>query len=121
MKQASDEERQAIWETLLSYSNRGRLDHGDITWIADQLHFGRKAVSRIWHQGLESMGPRQAATVKSRASAQRRKRVGRRDLCQRVSEVPIGDRKNQVTLQLATNTSCYLIQQLIKEGYLRAR
>ncbi|ETP33675.1 hypothetical protein F442_17857 [Phytophthora nicotianae P10297] len=53
------------------------------------------------------------------ASARGRKRVDRHTLRRRVAEVPIADRKNQQTLQLATNTSCYLIQQLIKEGYLR--
>ncbi|ETL82590.1 hypothetical protein L917_17269, partial [Phytophthora nicotianae] len=50
------------------------------------------------------------------ASARGRKRVDRHTLRRRVAEVPIADRKNQQTLQLATNTSCYLIQQLIKEG-----
>ncbi|ETI35702.1 hypothetical protein F443_18017 [Phytophthora nicotianae P1569] len=53
------------------------------------------------------------------ASARGKKRVDRHTLRRRVAEVPIADRKNQQTLQLATNTSCYLIQQLIKEGYLR--
>ncbi|ETL36623.1 hypothetical protein L916_11439 [Phytophthora nicotianae] len=37
---------------LILYSNRGKLDHGDITRIANRFHCCRKVVSRIWHQGL---------------------------------------------------------------------
>ncbi|KAL3666500.1 hypothetical protein V7S43_008133 [Phytophthora oleae] len=59
------------------------------------------------------------AVVKSRASAHGRKKVDRRALCERIAEVPIGERKNQLTLQLATNTSSYRIQRLLREGYLR--
>ncbi|KAG7384793.1 hypothetical protein PHYPSEUDO_002246 [Phytophthora pseudosyringae] len=62
------------------------------------------------------MGGRNTAVVKSRAKERGRKSAA---LCQRIHEVSVVDRKTQITLQLATNTSCYLIQQLIKEVYLR--
>lgn len=65
------------------------------------------------------MGPCKAAVVKSRASARGTKKADRSALCQSIQEVPVADHKNQLTLQLATNMSYYLVQQLIKEGYLR--
>ncbi|KAF4044548.1 hypothetical protein GN244_ATG03093 [Phytophthora infestans] len=80
MKQATDEERRMLWETLLLHSKCGQLDHGNITWIADQLQYGRKVVLRIRHQGIGSMGPRKAAVVKFRASARGTKQVDRRAL-----------------------------------------
>ncbi|KAE9005692.1 hypothetical protein PF011_g11932 [Phytophthora fragariae] len=117
--QIRDDLAQALWETLLLNSSNWRLPHGDIKRIADQFGLGRNVVARIWRKGLTSMDSRVAAVVKAEWSRRGRKKVDRAGLCERVAQVPVVDRENQRTLQLATNTSAYLISQLIKEGYLR--
>ncbi|KAE9073640.1 hypothetical protein PF010_g24991 [Phytophthora fragariae] len=116
--QIRDDLAQALWETLLLNSSNGRLPHGDIKRIADEFGFGRNVVGRIWRKGLTSMDSCVAAVVKAVWSRRGRKKVDRAGLCERVAQVPVVDRENQRTLQLATNTSAYLISQLIKEGYL---
>nr|KAE8929336.1 hypothetical protein PF009_g20546 [Phytophthora fragariae] len=65
------------------------------------------------------MGDRVAAVVKSRKSARGRKKLDRAVLCEHVSAVPVNERENHRKIQQASNTSSYLIQQLIKEGYMR--
>ncbi|KAE8882550.1 hypothetical protein PF003_g33386 [Phytophthora fragariae] len=119
MKQATDEERQAVWKTLLLRSTRGVLSPGDIVQTAAHFHLSRFVVARIWERGISSMGDRVAAVVKSRKSARGRKKLDRAVLCEHVSAVPVNERENHRKIQQASNTSSYLIQQLIKEGYMR--
>jgi len=57
--------------------------------------------------------------VKSRKSARGRKKLDRAELCKRVAEVPVNDRENQRRIQATSTVSTFLIQQLMKEGYLR--
>ncbi|GMF41128.1 unnamed protein product [Phytophthora fragariaefolia] len=45
---ATDEERQAVWESLLLRSNRGVLMRGDIIETAAYFHLSRFSVARIW-------------------------------------------------------------------------
>ncbi|KAE8973997.1 hypothetical protein PF005_g26101 [Phytophthora fragariae] len=65
------------------------------------------------------MDDRVAAVVKSRKSARGRKKLDRAVLCEHVSAVPVNERENHRKIQQASNTSSYLVQQLIKEGYMR--
>ncbi|ETI40837.1 hypothetical protein F443_13850 [Phytophthora nicotianae P1569] len=101
--QATDEERQAVWEMLLLHSNGGMLRHGDIGRTAAYFDLNRCAVSRIWEQGIRSMGERK----------------DRGELCKRLAEVAVNDRENQRAVQEGSGVSSYLVQQLIKEGFLR--
>ncbi|ETI37296.1 hypothetical protein F443_16691 [Phytophthora nicotianae P1569] len=117
--QATDEERQAVWEMLLLHSNGGVLRHGDIGRTAPYFDLNRCAVSRIWEQGIRSMGERVAAVVKSRKHARGRKKKDRGELCKRLAEVAVNDRENQRAVQEGSGVSSYLVQQLIKEGFLR--
>nr|AAV92923.1 transposase [Phytophthora infestans] len=115
----TDSERQAVWETLLLRSVGEVVKHGEIVRVAAYFRVGRQVVERIWRRGINSMGDRVAAVVKSRKSACGRKKVDRAELCERIAAVPVNERENQYLLQRASNMSCYLVQQLIKEGYIR--
>ncbi|ETP07140.1 hypothetical protein F441_16528, partial [Phytophthora nicotianae CJ01A1] len=86
--QATDEERQAVWEMLLLHSNGG---------------------------GIKSMGERVAAVVKSRKHARGRNKKDRGEPCKRLAEVAVNDRENQRAVQEGSGVSSYLVQQLIKE------
>ncbi|KAI9987904.1 hypothetical protein PInf_024159 [Phytophthora infestans] len=115
----TDSERQAVRETLLLRSVGGVLKHGEIVRAAAYFRVGRQVDERIWRRGINSMGDRVAAVVKSRKSACGRKKVDRAALGERIAAVPVNERENQRLLQRASNMSCYLVQQLIKEGYIR--
>ncbi|KAI9980340.1 hypothetical protein PInf_026423 [Phytophthora infestans] len=115
----TDSERQAVWETLLLRSVGEVVKHGEIVRVAAYFRVGRQVVERIWRRGINSMGDRVAAVVKSRKSACGRKKVDRAELCERIAAVPVNERENQRLLQRASNMSYYLVQQLIKEGYIR--
>ncbi|ETP49713.1 hypothetical protein F442_04819 [Phytophthora nicotianae P10297] len=65
------------------------------------------------------MGERVAAVVKSRKHARGRKKKDRGELCKRLAEVAVNDRENQRAVQEGSGVSSYLVQQLIKEGFLR--
>ncbi|KAE9350109.1 hypothetical protein PF008_g6616 [Phytophthora fragariae] len=64
-KQITDDLAQALWETLLLHSTKGRLRYGDITAIACEFGLTTKAVTRVWKKGIRLMGDRVAAVVKA--------------------------------------------------------
>ncbi|KAI9984554.1 hypothetical protein PInf_005914 [Phytophthora infestans] len=115
----TDSERQAVWETLLLRSVGEVVKHGEIVRVAAYFRVGRQVVERIWRRGINSMGDRVAAVVQSRKSACGRKKVVRAELCERIAAAPVNERENQRLLKRASNMSYYLVQQLIKEGYIR--
>ncbi|KAE9271934.1 hypothetical protein PF008_g30229 [Phytophthora fragariae] len=115
---ATDEERQAVWESLLLRSTRGVLKRGDIVATAAYFYLTRFVVAHIWERSIRSMGTRVAAVVKSRKNA-RKKKLDRAALCSRLAEVPINDRETQRRVEAASTVNTYLIQRLIKEGFLR--
>ncbi|KAE9284777.1 hypothetical protein PF001_g22215 [Phytophthora fragariae] len=73
-KQITDDLAQALWETLLLHSTKGRLRYGDITAIACEFGLTTKAVTRVWKKGIRSMGDRVAAVVKAGWSRRGRKK-----------------------------------------------
>ncbi|KAE9170319.1 hypothetical protein PF004_g27914, partial [Phytophthora fragariae] len=74
-KQITDDLAQALWETLLLHSTKGRLRYRDITAIACEFGLTTKAVTRVWKKGIRSMGDRVAAVVKAGWSRRGRKKV----------------------------------------------
>ncbi|ETO70672.1 hypothetical protein F444_12872, partial [Phytophthora nicotianae P1976] len=119
MKQANNSERQALWETLLLRSSRGKLRHGDRKIVAEQFKISRWLVSRVWKRGIRSMGERVAAVVASRASQRGRKKKDRAEICKRIHETRVADRNNHRTIEEGAGLTPYMIRQLQREGYLR--
>ncbi|KAJ0394050.1 hypothetical protein ATCC90586_009234 [Pythium insidiosum] len=120
MPQVTECARRAIWETLLLRSTNGKLSHGQLTQTAQEFDVERRVVSRIWDRWISSMGFRVAAVIKSRASARgRKKKKDQVAMCKDLRSLDMLTRTNQRVLQVAARISAYMLQQLIKEGYMR--
>ncbi|ETP16280.1 hypothetical protein F441_09098 [Phytophthora nicotianae CJ01A1] len=119
MKQVNNSERQALWETLLLRSTRGKLRHGDRKIVAEQYKISRWVVSRVWKRGIRSMSERVAAVVTSRASQRGRKMMDRAEIRKRIYQTRVADRNNYRTVDEGAGLTPYMIRQLQREGYLR--
>lgn len=65
------------------------------------------------------MWPRVAGVVKSRANQRGRKQKDRAAPSRLVRALPVNIRKNQRVFQNGADISPYLVQILLKEGYMR--
>ncbi|KAE9015020.1 hypothetical protein PR003_g14441 [Phytophthora rubi] len=84
VKQATNDERRALWGTLLFRSKIGRLKRGDIKQAAADFGFGRSVLSRLWEREVRSMRDRVAAVVEARWNLRGRKKKDRAALCQKI-------------------------------------
>ncbi|ETN15060.1 hypothetical protein PPTG_07266 [Phytophthora nicotianae INRA-310] len=98
-RQATDQERQAIWETLLRHSNRGVLAYGEIAQAAEEFGFHRSAVSRMWKRGSAALGTGVAADVNSHKHERGRKKVDRVSIWLFVSIQSVQSRTTSRTIQ----------------------
>ncbi|KAE8883553.1 hypothetical protein PF005_g1814 [Phytophthora fragariae] len=118
VKQATNDERRVLWETLLFRSKNGKLKRGDIKQAAANFGLGRSVVSRLWERGVRSMRDRVAAVVEARWNLRGRNKKDRAALCQKIRDIPKADRRNYRFAKAATTISDHLMRQLLKDGYL---
>ena len=69
-KDATDEVRKLIYQTLLARSNNGRLGKGVTTEVASQFGLHIRTVQKIWKRGKESLAQGIVVNVTSRKKGQ---------------------------------------------------
>jgi len=119
-KNLSNDERQAIYEFLLTQSNDGKLKKGSMGAAANLYSASIRTVSRIWHRAILSIANgANSADVSSRIAGT----VGRRKIEMDLSQaagIPLRRRTSIRSLANALNVPKSTFHDRVAEGAIRA-
>lgn len=120
-KNLSNEERNAILQTLLVRSNNNKLPKGTIKDVAGEFKVSSKTISRIWARAGQctSQGMK-FANVNSRIKGNSgRKKLCRQELKNKISTLSKCDRMNLRTINKKTAISLGTLCNLTKEKVIK--
>lgn len=113
----TNEERQAVWESLLTNVVDGRLAQGTQKRLASQFQVSDRTIRSIWLAGKPSIGTNIAANVMSKKKGN----VGRKPISidfDKVRSLPTNLRKNIRTVAAQLGIPKSTLHAKIKEGQL---
>lgn len=115
----SNDQRQMIFQHLLSTLKQGKLPIGTISETAQMFKVSTKTISRIWHRSKE--GP---VDSPANVSSKKNGRVGRKkkdlDIGRRIQEIPLRRRKNLRSIAAELNISKSTLHRRYQDKEFRA-
>ncbi|XP_031263184.1 uncharacterized protein LOC116121366 [Pistacia vera] len=117
-KNLTNEQRQAIFESLLKRSVNGQLKKNTTYKVAQLFRVSMRTVQRIWQRGKENEGLDSNTNVSSKKALN----CGRKRLQIDVNQfrhIPLRRRTTLRYLSVATNLSVTTLFRQLKEGFIR--
>ena len=117
-KDATDEVRKLIYQTLLARSNNGRLGKGVTREVASQFGLHIRTVQKIWKRGKESLAQGIVVNVTSR----KRGRAGRKETpidLEPLRNIPLNERMTLETVSRRLHVGKAKLIRCMRKGLLR--
>ena len=115
----TDDERQAVYEMVLSKMTNGKPAKGSFTAIAGQFRVHPLTVSRIWKAGAKSIAE---GSICANVSSKRKGKCGKKAIeidLDAVKAVPLSQRGTLRSLAAAIGIPKSTLHRKFKEGQLR--
>lgn len=117
----TDEQRNAILQSLLKHSEDGKLEKGVLTRVSEDFKLSTKTVSRIWQRAKECWANGlKTADVRSRIKANSgREKKDRSEALEKMATVPFRQRSTLRGLSAATSIPLVALHRILKEGRMK--
>lgn len=117
-KSLTDDQRLAIYHSLLASSDNGKLKHGSLTGVAKQFGVSAQTVRRVWRRGQSSVAKGAVvADVRARTKGNSgRKGYDKEELQRAIDKVPKEKQASFRQLEEATGVSKSVLHKAIKTG-----
>ncbi|GJN32425.1 hypothetical protein PR202_gb20934 [Eleusine coracana subsp. coracana] len=117
-KDASDEVRKQIYQTLLAKSNNGRLGKNVTREVASQFSLHIRTVQKIWKRGKQSLAQGIVVDVTSRKKVCTGRKATPIDL-EPLRNIPLNERMTLEAVSKHLNVSKTKLIRYMRQGHLR--